>query len=221
MLVKFTLPTHPAGSAGGMTLYKNGSQFAARARAMPVKVRSNAHTAACNLISVLSVFWETPLTNADRIGWGSYAYNTPLLDAYNAPKYIRGYAHYMRSNRPRLQHGMARIDTPPATNGLPTYTQPTGAVSADGTTIAVHFTATDTWATQDGAALLLWSSGPAAPLSRKPLETYAPLGKVLGSSTITPTSPLTFATPKLLNGNGVSIWLRSSVTLADGRLSGR
>lgn len=220
--MKFTpiVPMQPAGSIGGLTLYKCGLGLCMRARTYPVRVRSNAHTYACNLISVLSVYWETPLTDADRAGWGLYAYNSPLTDAYGAPRYIRGYAQYMRSNRPRLQLGLPRVDTPPTTYGYPAYTYPTFGVSSDGTMISIMFTVTDDWVTEDGAGMMLWSSGPTSPSRNKPSETYAPLALIAGSSTSPPTSPV-MATPAISIPDGtLSFWIRTSVSRADGRLSG-
>lgn len=221
MIVKFILPTQPAGSAGGLTFYKNGQQLAARARAKPCITHTNQRVYAGNLVSRLSVFWETPLTNADRIGWGLYAYNTPLTDAYGNPRYIRGYAQYIRANRPRLQFGCNRVDTPPTTFGLPTYYYPQPAFTiADPLKLVINFSSSDTWATQTGAFMFIWASGP-SPVGRiTPAESYSPVGFVAGNSTTPPLTPTIFALPRAVASRSQQIWVRTSVSLADGRLSG-
>lgn len=219
MLLSFTTPTQPAGSIGGLVLYKNGTQFCGRSRSRPTIVRSNASNVPKNLISVLSIFWEQPLTDAQRIAWGNYAYNTPLSDAYSNPRFIPGYAHYMRSNRPRLQHGLARVDDGPTTFGIPTYTLPTFACNFLARTVTVSVTNTDQWATETGAALLLWISRPTSPARQRPPETYQPLGRIDGDPTTPPTSQV-FSFPSWIPIKPVFFWIRSSCSLADGRLSG-
>lgn len=220
MLVKFILPTQPAGSIGGLTLYKNRSAFAGRARARPIKVHSPAHTAVMNIISVLSMDWEIQLTGGDRAGWGSYGFNTPLTDAYGNPRYICGYAQYMRSNRPRLQFALPRIDLPPLLNGIPVYTLPTYIFEPANLQVYVSFNASNAWVNEDGGAMFLWISGLRSPTLNRPAETYQPLGVILGSSTAPPASPVVINLPARYPRNAGARWIRSSITRADGRLSG-
>lgn len=219
MLVEFTTPTQPAGSIGGLVLYKNGDNFAGRSRVYPKRVRSNEHTAAMNLISTLSERWEIPLTNSQRAAWGTYAYNTPLTDAYAQPRYIRGYAHYLRSNRPRLQHGLSRIDNGPTTYGLPAYTLPTFSPNFTTLEVTVTVNPADQWATQSDAAMLLWISRPTQRARKRPPETYRPLGAILGDPTTPPTTA-TFPLNGWFRNIPQIFWIRSSVTDAEGRLSG-
>jgi hypothetical protein len=219
MIVKFVLPTQPAGSDGGLTYYKNGQQLAARARAYPCRVRNGPSVYTRNLITQLSNYWETPLTVDDRNGWAKYAWNSPLTDAYNNPKYINGYAMFCRNNRPRLQFGIERVDTPPTDYGFPTYTPPTYTLSDDATTIAIHYNATDAWVGQDGAAMFVWASGPTPNYRTTPSERYAPLLVIQGSSTSPPTSPATATAPKRIQLSTQTLWARCSVTDAQGRLS--
>jgi hypothetical protein len=220
MLVTFILPTQPAGSTGGLVLYKNRTAFAGRARAYPVRVRSMPHTAVMNIISVLSMDWEVACTGGDRAGWGSYGFNTPLTDAYGNPRYICGYAQYMRSNRPRLQFGLPRIDLPPTVYGYPAYTLPAYVFEPTNRQVYVSFDSTDAWANQDGAAMFLWISQPIARTVRRPAERYQPFGLILGSSSGPPASPALIDLPAGYPTAAGARWIRSSISLADGRLSG-
>lgn len=219
-LIAFILPTQPAGSIGGLTLYKHGDAFGMRSRAYPKRVRSAAHTKVMAIIGDLSMDWEIALTGADRAGWGTYGYNSPLTDAYGNPRYIRGYAQYMRSNRPRIQHGLSRIDPPPGVYGYPPYTLPVLQLPAGNATVNVTIDPSDDWANEDGAAMLLWISTAISPTRNRPPEVYQPLGVIPGSSTIPPISPIPFTLPQLVATVPQTLFIRSSVTRADGRLSG-
>lgn len=182
MLFKPVNPMQPAGGSGGLVLYKNGTQLAARSWAMPVVGKSNAQVYTRYLISELSIYWENPLTNAQRAAWGDYAFNTPLKDAYGNDRYIKGYAHFMRSNRPRLQHGLPWLADPPAAYGFGTFTPPTYNWVPSLSQLWVNFTSSDDWANQNGGALLLWLGRPQSATRLTPTEVYAPLLRIDGSS---------------------------------------
>lgn len=218
MIVKYLTTFLAAGSDGGLTAYKNGLQQAVRARAYPVVHNSNAAVAARWRIATLSMDWEDQLTGSDRIAWGAYAYATPLTDAYGLPRYIKGYAHFMRSNRPLLQFGLPPIYAGPAVTGLPEFTEPDCQVSQLSGTVQVSIDNTDDWANEDGATLLMWISRPTTPTRNYPTEIYQPLGMIPGSSTDPPAGgsfPLPDGYPSTVN----AAFIRSSVTRADGRLS--
>ena len=220
MIVQYVLPTQAAGSTGGLTSYKNGPSQAVRARAYPVRVRSNASNVPKSLIAELSMLWESPLSSAQRIAWGAYAFATPLTDAYGNPKYIKGYAHFMRSNRPRMQQGYDIVWDAPATPGLAVYTLPVMTLSPDNTQVTVAFTNTDDWATTTGGALLLWLSKPISHTRNRPPEVYQPLGSIPGDTTTPPTSPWVFTVPYVPPTSQTRVFVRSSASDADGKLSG-
>lgn len=218
-LITYILPTQPSGHSDGFVAYKQGDNLAMRSHARPTIVRSNAANVGRWLIAELSLYWEHPLTDAQRIAWGNYGFNTPLTNAYNAPRYIKGYAHYMRSNRPRLQMGIARIDDGPTTMGLPTYTLPIFSVMFPTATIGITINPADDWANQDNAAMLIWGGIARSIATTKPTETYRPVGKILGSTSgISASYTLPF--PSNFPTRPVNVWLRSSVTDEEGRLSG-
>ena len=218
-LIEYISTTFPAGSTNGYTTYRNGGQIAMRARAYPVRVTSARAQQVRNIISQLSIFWESPLTDAQRIAWGNYAFNTALTDAWGHPRYIRGYAHYMRSNRPRLQFGLSRIDNGPTTAGLPTFTLYGFGLNANATTVSVYFEPTDSWVTTNGAHLLLWASYLTRATTQRPTETFTPFATITGSSTSPPSSPATFPLYPSPGHTSGRTWLRASLSLPDGRLS--
>lgn len=218
-IVEYILPQQPSGHARGFVEYKNGNQQAIRTHARPTIVRSNAANVGRWLIAELSLYWEHPLTDADRIGWGAYGYNTPLTDAYGNPRYIKGYAHYMRSNRARMRQAIARVDAPPTTYGLPTYTLPTLSVSFSMSLIFATIDPADDWANQDGGYMLLWAGTARSSAVTRPTETYLPAGVIAGSSAGI-TADWQLPIPSNISLTPVSTWIRSSVTESDGRLSG-
>lgn len=220
MLVTFVLPTQPAGSTGGLTLYRNGPNLCGRARAMPCIVRSNARKYATNLISQLSVWWESPVTTTQRAGWATWANNNPMRDAYGAPRYIVGYAQYMRSNRPRLQFGVPRVDVPPTIQGYPPYTIPNYIYDPTAPTqVQVLINPADAWVSQAGSYLFLWQSYPQSPTRLTPSERYRPMGYIAGNPTTHPPHSTTMTLPIKVQP-GQAWFIRTSVSLADGRLSG-
>lgn len=219
-IIQYITPTQPSGSIGGITFYKNGGQIAMRSRVRPCIPTSNARTLALNSISALSMFWEMPLTNSDRIGWGLYAFNTPLLTAWNTDRYIRGYAHYLRANRPRYLAGLPRVDTPPSTFGLPTYTLPTFDINQSGQFVKVGFNAADDWATTTGGYLFLWFGMSTSLTRTKPTEIYTPFGVIAGDNAGI-TSPINIYLANPTPGTPFRYWFRSSASNADGRLSGQ
>lgn len=218
-IIKYITPTMPTRATDGFVPYRNGSAIAMRSRSYPKRVTSTRHMYTVQLISELSIYWENPLTNSDRAGWGAYAFGTPLVDAWGMPRYVRGYAHYMRSNRPRLQFGLSRIDTPPSTLGLPTFTLYGFGLNANSTIVSVYFESSESWVHTDGAFVLLWVSYLTKRTRNLPTEVYRPFRTIAGSSTSPPSSPSTFPlypTPGITSGR---TFLRASLTLPDGRLS--
>lgn len=218
-LITYLSPTQPTESVDGYVPYRHGSVICMRSKSYPKRVTSMRHMYTVQLISELSIYWENPLTNADRIGWGSYAFNTPLTNAWGAPRYIKGYAHYMRSNRPRLQFGLPRIDAPPATNGLPTWTLYGFGLNANSTICSMYFKSSESWVHTDNAVVMIWASFLTRRTRSTPTEVYMPIATVAGSSTSPPSNPATFPlypSPGFTSGR---TWLRASLSLPDGRLS--
>lgn len=218
-VIQYISPTQPVAAIDGFVPYKNAQQIAMRSRAYPKRVTSSRAAATRNIISQLSIFWESPVSNSQRIAWGSYAFNTPLTNAWGAPRYIRGYAHYMRSNRPRLQFGLPRIDTGPTTAGLPTYTLYGFGLDNPATTVKVFFDGSESWTASNGAYLLIWIGYATRSTRNLPTEVYQPLGYIAGSSSSPATSPAAFTLPPSLSPVHARIFLRASLSLADGRLS--
>ncbi len=82
------------------------------------------------------------------MAWNTYGANTPVLDNQGTPINLTGQNHYVRSNSPRLQAGLARVDAAPTifTLGTPvTGIQSSVDSTADsyGIEAATSFTSTD------------------------------------------------------------------------------
>lgn len=219
MLFSTDTLTDPASSKGGIVLYHNQTVFVARARSYPKKVTSTVSQKIRRSLNPLSIIWENPVTDAQRIAWGNYAYNSPLLDSYGNPRYIRGYAQFMRANRPRYQFNLPIILDGPTTAGFPPYTLPQLVLSPDNTRLLVVPDAADDWANETGAFMLLWISRPTAKTITWAPEVYSALTAIPGQTG----SPPDVQTLDLLNlpSEPIRVWVRSAVTRADGRYTSR
>jgi hypothetical protein len=218
-IIQYIAPTQPTGSIDGLTFYKNGGQIAMRSRVRPTVPTSNSRTYTLNAITILSDLWEQ-LTNAQRIGWGAYAYNTPKSNAWNLPVYIRGYAHFMRSNRPRHTFGVPLVLDPPAPHaGVPTYTTPVFFQITPTSSYMVKLNPSDSWAAHTGGYLFGWMSRPQREVITRPPEIYARMVAIPGNSVFPPsTFPVHIPHPE--DPQKGNYWVRWSASNTDGTLSG-
>lgn len=218
MIFDYVTPDQPIEAVDGYVPTHWGTTNVIRARAMPTNPQTPAQTYARNLITVLSMTWETDLTDAQRMGWGTYAFNSPLTTSWNTPKYINGYSHFLRSNRPRPQFGLPLAIDAPTDYGLATHTTPRSWVSADATQLLVAIAPSDVWASNDGGYLMLWYSRPTSPTRTRPTETYKPLASIAGATAGIP-SLATIPLPADWQKPPMTPWVRNSATNPQGQLS--
>lgn len=219
MKFKSALITEASGSIGGMTASRNrGGQYF-RARAIPVNPNSPQQQAIRGFVASLTSLWNGTLTPGQRDTWDQYALNVPLPDKLGEPRNVGGLAMYVRSNVPRLQGALPRVDDAPAIFNLGAFTNPSFGTFAEATDdFAVTFSAADEWANEDDSAMLVLGSRPTNPTINFFKGPYRFAGLIAGDVALPPTSPATIVNPfGFVAGQRIFVQIR--VSRADGRLT--
>lgn len=220
--VKYTsaIAATGSGSIGGATASRNkGGQYFRR-RAIPTNPATEQQQAVRNGLASLTNAWSNTLTDAQRAAWDVYAFNVAWIDSLGQSIKLSGQQMYIRSNVPRLQAGLARVQAGPTTYSLGTLTTPVVTSINDDGSSAINFTNTDEWATQAGGALLVYFSRPVSPAINFFKGPYQYAGRVNGATT-PPTSPsMGITAPFEMAGQaGNRVFVQFRGTSADGRLS--
>lgn len=216
--IKSQLITQASGSVGGVTASRNKGGLYLRARAIPTNPNTSFQQVIRGFVAQLASLWNDTLTAAQRTAWKAYADNVPLLDKLGDPRVVPPLSHYIRSNVPRLQAGLPRVDDGPTTYNLGDYTPPTiTSFTASTATLSLAFDDTDDWANEDDASMLVYGSrGLNATIDyfKGPFQ-YA--DSIDGDSTTAPTSPASIVFP-FSYAVGQRVYMRCNVSRADGRL---
>lgn len=219
MKIKSGLMTEASGSLGGLTASHNRGGLYLRARVVPVNPNTPQQQAIRSFVAQLSNLWLTTLNTFQRASWDTYALLVPLPDRLGEPRNVGGLAMYIRSNVPRLQVGLPRVDSAPSIFNLGDYTPVAFSnASAGGNSFDIDFTEADDWVTEDDAAMLVFSSrGQSASINffKGP---YRTLPGILGDLALPPTTPFA-AVPAFALVADQTLFVRVNVTRADGRLS--
>ncbi len=219
MKFKSQVYSQVSGSIGGITYSHNRGGMYTRTRAVPVDPGSSYQVAIRGFVANLTSRWNNVLTAAQRTAWDTYAHNVTLLNPLGEPINIGGLAHYIRSNVPRLQAGLPRVDAGPVVYNLGDFTNPTFATFAAATgSFQVTFNNGDDWANEDDAAMLLLGSRDYNASINYFKGPYRYADKIDGDSVTPPTSPATI-TNSFVVVAGNRTFVQARVSRADGRLS--
>lgn len=219
MKFKSSLLAQASGSVGGSTYSHNKGGMYIRNRSIPTNPNTTYQQAIRSIVGQLTDLWLTTLTAAQRAAWDAYAAAVPILDSLGESRAVTGLNMYVRSNTPRLQAALPRVDDGPTIQNLGDYTAPAiASVAAAADTADVSFTNTDDWANEDDAALLAYFSRPKSASINFFKGPYRYADKVDGDSVTPPTSPATIALPFPVEV-GHRVFGRLQVSRADGRLS--
>ena len=213
------LGTDLSGSVGGVTASHNRGGPYFRNRAIPVNPNTVFQQAVRGFMATLTSLWNDTLSVAQRAAWDLYALNVPIPDSLGEPRNIGGLGQYIRSNIPRLQVALPRVDDGPIVFNLGDFTNPTfDTFVAISDVFNVNFTIADAWVNEDDAAMLISSSrsnNATINFFKGPYRAVAP---ILGDSGAPPASPVvTLAAFSIEVGNRTFIQTR--VSRVDGRLS--
>lgn len=224
MLFKSQVYTQASGSVGGVTYSRSPSGMYARGRAVPVNPGTRQQTRVRALLGLLSGLWQS-LSVGERDLWSVYGDNVPVTNRLGDSINLSGINHFIRSNAPRLQSEanplLARVDSGPTTFNLSSFT-PISALASVAAGLAINFDATDDWANEDGASMLIYMSAPNSPGRVYNKGPYRLVGtRIDGDATTPPTSPVAIPLVGLPHPYVVNqaVNVRAQVTRADGRLS--
>lgn len=218
--MKFTSPilSEARGSLAGLTFSANKGGNYIRARSIPTNPNTPAQQAVRAALSQLSVLWNDLLTKEQRDGWGTYAENVPLLDSLGQPRVVTALNMYIRSNVPRLQAALVRVDDAPIAFNLGEFSAPVFAIDTAASEVDVAFSDTDAWTGEDDSSMLVYGSVPKSPTINFFKGPYRLLGTIDGDGTTPPTSPAALALSQPISV-GQRGFFRVVVSRADGRLS--
>lgn len=207
-----------SGSLGGVTFSHNRGGPYMRTRAVPTNPNSPFQQEVRGAVSQLTSLWLTALTPVQRTAWDTYAEQVPLPNPLGDPRNVGGLAMYIRSNVPRLQAQLPRVDAAPIIFDLGAYTPPGIDSLVAPNVLTISFDNTDDWANEDDAAMLVFSSRGQNESINYFKGPYRRNASILGDGLTPPTSPSVLAYPFTVAATQRA-FQRFVVTRADGRLS--
>jgi hypothetical protein len=80
---------------------------------MPVNPNTERQNVIRGIFSSLVNVWTSTLTTVQRNAWTEYADSTPVINSLGNAVNLTGQMQYIRSNTPRIQAGLGRIDNAP------------------------------------------------------------------------------------------------------------
>jgi len=201
-----------------------------RARSIPVNPNTGPQLQVRSALTELVMRWIDTLTAAQRAAWNLWAVNTPFTNPLGDSFNISGQNAYIGANTARRQSDaklgstLGFVDDAPTVYDRGDFTTPTFAADVV-TGLTITFTNTDTWATEDGASMLVFQGQPKNPTRNFFKGPYRLLANIDGDSGGAPASPLVIG-PALITAlagfpvsEGNANWLRFVVVRADGRYS--
>jgi hypothetical protein len=211
--------TQISGSSGGTTWSRNRYGAYKRNRSVPVNPNTDRQVAIRNIIRNLAIAWGQTLTQTQRDAWDVYAANVPWVNKLGQAVYLTGEAMYIRSNAARLTAGLAQVDDGPVLFDLAAAETALGCSASEATQQAsVTWDDTAAWASEDGAAQLVYAGLPQDQSIKFFGGPWRYIDSIDGDSMTPPTSPTALTWPWPF-AEGQRLWLRTRITRADGRLS--
>lgn len=206
-----------SGSIGGTVWSHNRSGVYIRNRSVPVNPNTSRQVAVRNAVRSIAIAWDLTLTQAQRDGWNVYAANVSWTNRLGQSINLTGLNHYIRSNTPRVQNGIARVDDAPVIFDLATAelalsataSEATQDLTIDGDPAGAWIGEADAWQffsmglPQNGG--IAFFGGPYRQLTAVPGAGPPPFPVVIAGA-------FPFAADQ-------RIWVRSRIARGDGRLS--
>jgi hypothetical protein len=214
MKFKSHVATQVSGSTGGTTYAQNQGGMYMRARSIPTNPNSPGQAALRTVFKGLMSAWTNTLTAAQRAAWNVYSVNVKFIDKLGSSISIGGVANYVRANTPRVQNAQSRIDNAPVVFNIGAFTQPTFAITHASTSMVATFTTTDSW-NSAGGCMLLYASRPQNQSINFFKGPFRLVGVIPGGAT----SPQTFVLPFTAGTTASAMFVKTSVSQVDGRLS--
>jgi len=216
-LLRLGLGSQGSGSIGGTTLSRNRFGSYVRARSIPVNPATDRQTAVRNAIRALTIAWQVTLSQAQRDAWDVYAANVDWVNKLGDSVNLTGLNHYVRSNTPLVQNGIARVDAAPVIFNLATAELSLSATASEATQdLTIDGDPAADWIGEAGAwqfysmglpqnGAIKFFNGPYRQISAVPGAGPPPFPAVIAAA-------FPFAADQ-------RIWIRSRIARGDGRLS--
>lgn len=207
-----------SGKQGGIVWSHGPSGPYVRNRAIPTNPNTSRQTAVRNAVRAIAIAWSNTLSQAQRDAWDTYAATVNWTNRLGQSITLKGIAHYIRSNTPRVQNGIARIDAAPAPDtGLATAELALVATASEATQdITIDGDALAAWVGEADAWQFYFQGLPQSPGTKFFGSPYRQLRAVPGAGP----PPFPQVIPAVFPfQEGNRIWVRSRIARGDGRLS--
>lgn len=206
--------TEASGSIGGITAARNRGGLYFRGRGIPVNTNTGRQQAVRNALTSLSQAWANTLTQTQRDAWDLYAQNVPLVGPLGDARQVSGLAQYVRSNVPRIQAGLPRVDDGPTTFTLAGSLANLTLLVQEGAIRNAIFSAVEL---DTGDAILAYLGRPRSPGRRFFAGPFRYAGLVDAAAPPESISTMSLDEPYLLT-EGQRVTARFLITRGDGRL---
>lgn len=206
-----------SGKEGGSVWSHNAGGPYIRNRAIPTNPNTDAQVAVRNAITSISIAWNQTLTQVQRDAWDTYGLNVPWTNRLGQSINLKGLAHYIRCNVPRVQSGIARIDVAPTIFLLAEADTQLSATASEATQqVTVDGDAAHAWIGEAAAWCFIYMGAPQNASRKFFGSPYRLLSAVPGAGP--PPFPAVINTvwPFALDQR---IWIRTRIARGDGRLS--
>lgn len=224
MLFSSPVYSQVSGSIAGLTYSHGRSGMVVKPRGMPVNPNTTRQRAIRYAVARLGAYWGQILTADQRAAWRLYALNVPMKNALGQTIYLHGLNHFLRSNIPRLQAGVAIVASAPTIYDLGTFTPPTILSFGEiGPQIQIAIDITDEWTLTTGSHMLVYCGRPTGPSHKFYRHPWRYAGRADGapggivSPVVVPAQwPWQTTIPPIPRNIA---WIKCRISTADGRLS--
>lgn len=220
-LVKYGgLVTQVSGSIAGTVFARNRFGAYIRPRTKPINPRSARQMGARILMMMLAEQWrESPMTDAIRIAWDTYAKTVNWKNKLSEIVILTGFNHFIRSNAALITAGGSLITAAPTDEGLP-GADPTFAVagSAETQKLTLTLDIAKPWAIETGAYLSVEMGRPQSESRNFFDGPWRNAGSIAGVDTTGPTPPHELTAPFTLTETQ-KVWCRARIIRMDARSS--
>lgn len=209
-----------SGSIAGNTHARNRFGNYMRSRTKPVNPKSARQMGARILMMYLAEQWrESPMTDAIRTAWQTYADSVNWLNKLGEVVKLTGFNMFIRGNAAKIAAGGTLVTAAPTDLGLPPG-DPLFAVTGSAATqlLSVVFDTGFDWVDEDEAWFSVLMGLPQSPSRNFFGGPFRFGGSEEGDSVSPPTSPFTFTAPFTLV-EGQKVWCEARIIRADGRSS--
>jgi len=207
-----------SGKLNGSVYARNRGGTYVRKWAKPTNPNTAPQQAARAAMSALVTAWLGTLSALQRAAWETYAANVPMVNRLGQAISLTGQNHFIRSNSPRIQAGLASVEDAPVIFNLGTLNPLTGAATEAPQEINVTYDDTQDWCDEDDSALILQNSREMSATRNFFKGPFQFNAVAEGDSVAPPASPVTLV-PLFALTEGNVVYVRARLSQADGRLS--